>query len=155
MSYKNVFLLLSISILFVSFTVDPIESDLKQARIYFKKARTSENEANQLLSYTASRTSIPIFKAYHGAANALLAKFVFNPFDKLEYMHKGLDLLNNAVTLKQSDIEIRFLRLVIEEHIPPGIPFNNHIVGDRNFIISHLNPNHSYYKEMNDYLNKT
>ncbi len=128
------------------------DNELSLARIYFSKASTEETAANNLKTLTEAKQNEAIFKAYHGASLAILAKYSWNPYKKLENVRNGLLFLNTAVAMNLQDIEIRFLRLSIEEHIPSAISFTKHMQADKDFIIQHLNNSHPNYSTIKSYL---
>ncbi len=128
------------------------EADLILARIYFEKVNVQESAVKNLKILTENKQEKPIFKAYLGAAHCAEAKYSWNPYTKLEKVKSGTNLLNDAVFLETNNIEIRFLRFCIEEHIPAALPYRQHISSDKNFIIKNLNKEHSYYSSMKTYL---
>ena len=77
--------------------------DLNSARVYFQSGRESKSSAEKLLKLTQGKESA-ILKAYNGGATAILAKHQSNPLKKLDYLKKGLIIINNAVLLDAADI---------------------------------------------------
>ena len=62
--------------------------------------------------------SQPLLIAYKGVCKSVEAKYDFWPWDKLNAVNDGLELLNKAVKLDSSSIEIRFLRFSVLHNIP-------------------------------------
>ena len=60
----------------------------------------------------------PLLIAYKGVGKSVEAKYDFWPWDKLNAVNDGLVLLNKAVKLDSSSIEIRFLRFSVLHNIP-------------------------------------
>ncbi|MES2617584.1 MAG: hypothetical protein V4613_06890 [Bacteroidota bacterium] len=126
-------------------------SEIALARIYFEKASTSESAAKSLKAITDAKTN-DVLKAYNGAALAILAKYAWSPYKKLDNVNKGLALLNSAVKSSSSDVEIRFLRFAIEENLPAIISATRHLQEDKTFILKNLVKTHPNYKSIKNYL---
>ncbi len=128
--------------------------ELNTARTYFQNGRDDKSAAEKLQTLTQGKDHA-IFKAYNGGAVATLAKHQNNPYKKLEYLKKGLKIINSAVLLDATDIEIRFVRFAVEENIPSFISFTSHIESDSKMLINNLTASHSNYKMIKAYLLKS
>ena len=154
MPFKRItILLLSCFLVLANTTTE--ETDLTLARLYFERVGTQESAVSNLKILTEAKQAKPIYKAYLGAAYCAEAKYRWNPYAKLERVKTGMGLLNQAVTLESSNIEIRFLRFCIEEHLPGALPYKEHIATDKLFILANLKKEHSYYANMKAYLLKS
>lgn len=151
MSSELKLLLLSFIVFMGSFTMDT-DGNLILARIYFDKAIGTEMAAENLKTLTEDKKDKALFVAYNGAAYALLAKHVWSPYRKLENLNKGLAQLNRSAIMDPNDVEIRFLRLSVEENIPEVIKIKKHINEDKNFIVLHLKPSHAIYQKIKGYM---
>lgn len=147
MRYSLLFLILFLS---SSSAID----ELNTARIYFQNGRDDKSAAEKLQTLTQGKETA-ILKAYNGGAVAILAKHQSNPYKKIEYLKRGLKIINSAVLLDAADIEIRFVRFAVEENIPSFISFTSHIESDKKMLISNLNSSHSNYKMIKAYLLKS
>ena len=128
--------------------------DLNSARAYFQNSKDNQATAEKLQSLTQNQTSA-VLKAYNGASFAILAKHQGNPYKKLEFLKKGLGIINSAVLLDADEIEIRYVRFAIEENIPNFVSFTSHIESDKKMLIGNLNSSHSHYKIIKAYLMKS
>jgi hypothetical protein len=128
--------------------------ELNTARAYFQSGRDDKSAAEKLQTLTQGKETA-IFKAYNGGAVAILAKHQSNPYKKIEYLKKGLKIINSAVLLDAADVEIRFVRFAVEENIPGFISFTSHIEADKKMLLSNLNSSHSNYKMIKAYLLKS
>lgn len=148
--------LMRFSLLFLSLFLLSSSSvdELNTARIYFQNGRNDKSAAEKLQTLTAGKESA-ILKAYNGAAVAILAKHSSNPYKKLEYLKKGLSIINNAVLQDAADLEIRFVRFAVEENIPNFVSFTSHLESDTKMLIKNLNSSHSNYKMIKAYLLKS
>ncbi len=57
-------------------------------------------------------------KAYQAAGNAMMAKVTSNPYSKLVYVKKYIELMDEAVLSEGENVEIRFLRIAIDKNVP-------------------------------------
>jgi hypothetical protein len=127
---------------------------LSEARKYFEQGNDSEVAALTLKKLTEDETD-PVCKAYHGAAYALLAKHYSNPLNKLEALNKGLGIINAAVLENTTEVEIRFIRFSVEEHIPAFVPFTSHVKIDKKHILDNLSSSHTWYAKIKAYMLKS
>lgn len=77
-------------------------------------------------------------EAYVGALLMKKAGIVGNPVDKLSLMKEGHKKLENAIALDKSNVEYRFLRLVIQEKAPSFLGYNDEIDEDSKLVREHL-----------------
>ncbi len=92
--------------------------------------------------------------AYRAATQAILAKPGWNIFKKLGYLRQSRDTFKKAITRDMKDLEIRFLRLSIEHHIPGYLGFSKHITHDKQVIMENIErfKEKSLPKEISDYI---
>ena len=138
---------------FFSFSFIQVD-EVSELRASFQKALTSSKSATELNTLT-SKQETAIKKAYHGVSYTLLGKHATNPIKKLEYLKKGLPILNQAVQDKPLDVEIRFLRFTVEENVPSFVQIERHISSDKYFLVNNLKPSHTYYEYIKNYLKQS
>ncbi len=80
----------------------------------------------------------PTILAYKATAEALTAQLEWNPMRKYELVKSFSKAIDIAVLKDPSSLEIRFLRLCIEYHIPRFLGFSSHMQDDRNNIMAQL-----------------
>jgi len=80
----------------------------------------------------------PTSQAYQAAAEALIAKYSWNPISKIQYLNSAKDLLTQAVSHDNKNIEIRFLRFYIENSLPAYLGKNQNGKEDKQVIIDNL-----------------
>lgn len=87
--------------------------------------------------------------AYKGASITMLSKFKKKVSDKIKTFKEGAKLIESAATSEPNNIEIRMVRLSIQENVPGIVNYKKNIKEDAAFILKH-------YKEQNtslkDYL---
>ncbi len=76
--------------------------------------------------------------AYKGAAGTLQAKYAKTIGDKKKYFLEGASLVEQAVTAEPSNIEIRLIRLSIQENTPKILNYRKNIAEDKTFIVQNL-----------------
>lgn len=79
----------------------------------------------------------PVFLAYQGTSEAMMADCVRGPFKKLDYFNRGRDKLESAIQMKPGNMEIRYLRFQIQIHIPDLLNYDN-IEEDKRFLFNYL-----------------
>lgn len=130
---KNTFLI--ILALFVS--VLATSQDIGKIRSQYPEAVKSEeisSKLNKELSNINS-SSNPVLLAYKGSALTLKAKFVKDRKDKREFFKEGASLIESAVKTDPQNIEIRYIRLSVQENAPKVLKYNKAIQEDKDFIL--------------------
>ena len=92
--------------------------------------------------------------AYTGATEAILAKPGWNIFKKMGHLKRSRDCLDHAVALDFKDVEIRFLRLSIEYHLPGYLGLSPNITQDKQMILDSMDhfENKDLAEEMVDFI---
>src|SRR5690606_4169 len=76
--------------------------------------------------------------AYKGAALTLKAKFAKAIPDKIGFVKEGAKLVESAVAAEPNNVEIRVVRLSVQENVPAIVGYKKNIGEDKNYILSHL-----------------
>src|SRR5690606_25816949 len=109
--------------------------DLKEIRaeypIAVENAETANKLAADLLKVNATK---PILVAYNGAVSTLKAKFAKEKNEKKEFFKEGVSLIESAVTAEPSNIEIRYIRLSVQENSPKFLGYHKNIEQDKEFV---------------------
>lgn len=126
-------------------------SSLNSARSYYRNSENNKEIAVKLENISKNKTE-PIFTAYYGVSQCILASFKFNPYTKLNMLNEGLNIMNKAVTKDSTDIEIRMIRLSVESNIPSFISFKSHIAKDKAYIKKHFDSKHPMADVMKDFI---
>lgn len=116
-------------------------NDAETLRKIFAIASEDANKAKALNAYFEKKVNISNSTelAYKGATVALMAKFSANPYTKLKYVNKALDIVNAAVKREPDNFEIRYLRFSIERNLPAFLNISKNIEADLELIYSYLN----------------
>jgi hypothetical protein len=67
-----------------------------------------------------------------------LAKYMYNPLAKLSAFNVGKKGLEAALSMDSSSIEVRYIRLTIQDNVPSILGYSGNIKSDRRFLIQHL-----------------
>lgn len=135
---------MKLSVFFITFlfvtTSYATEPEIQKVKMLFEASADSKDAANQLLGLlSAVESSSPaLLICYKGAAEMMQAKYVFNPLNKFRSFKKGKRLIETAVTKEPDNLEIRFLRFLIQTNLPGFLNYNDHIEQDKRYLIANL-----------------
>ena len=126
--------------LFFSFLFSFIFSypSLTEVRSDFAAASESGPAVEQLtakLSHIERRDS-KVLVAYKGAAMTLEAKYAEQKEAKAEKFKSGAEWIEYAAAQAPDEVEIRFVRLVIQQNTPPFLRYKKNIEEDKALIFS-------------------
>ena len=85
--------------------------------------------------------------AYKGASIIIISKFESKISDKLKAVKQGIKLIEFAIGIESSNIEIRLIRLSIQENLPKIAKYNKNKSEDKTFLLSHYNEQTNSLKE--------
>ncbi len=113
---------------------------LNDIRSRFSKAVKSEELCTTLYNemIEASGTKNAVFNCYLGVVTVSMAKYTFNPFGKLSYFHNGKRLVESAIAQEPNNIELRFLRCTIQEHVPSFLGYSDNLETDKKMILENI-----------------
>lgn len=132
------FFLLSAKILGSGINADT--SSLNYLRNEFYAAVENEDKTYTLEEFITNNysdnysTYSPIILAYYGGVQALKAKHAFNPISKLSHLISGLNRLEEAIKKNPDNLEIRFMRFSILDHVPGILGYSEERDSDQNKI---------------------
>jgi hypothetical protein len=66
-----------------------------------------------------------VFMAYKGAGRTMMADCVFSPLKKQSYFKEGKELIEDAVSLARNNIEVRFLRFIVQSNLPGFLGYDS------------------------------
>lgn len=115
--------------------------DLAQIRSQYPEAAESSTVATKLNAElkNVTETDKSTLVAYKGGVLTLMAKFAHSKKEKKEFFQEGVDFLQRAVTVDANNIEIRYIRLSVQESSPSFLGYYKNIEEDKKFIIDHFN----------------
>lgn len=118
------------------FSLGAQAQDIARLRKEFVAASSSAGAAEKFLQTTEkiSSSSKPLLLAYKGAALLIGGKYAKVVNDKKKMAREGITLLESAVSKDPDHIEIRTLRLSIQENSPKILKYKTKIEEDRAFV---------------------
>lgn len=116
-----------------------IAVDLPTIREHFRKAKDSQSATeslyNELVGYTMSD---PVVLAYKGASQTLKARFEKNRAKKKVLVGQGIKILEESVKTAPDEVEIRLVRLAIQENAPKILKYKANMKEDKQMILSNF-----------------
>jgi hypothetical protein len=76
---------------------------------------------------------------YKGAVELGMARHDPNVFNKMGYFNDGKEQLEKSITVDPKNLELRFLRLTIQTHLPTFLGYSGQKEADKAFVLSQLN----------------
>jgi len=133
--------------LFVSFFTTP--PDIAKVRENYTKALADEAITDALYTELSSitKTDNEVLVAYKGAVFTLMAKFGKGIGKKTEFFKEGVDLIEYAVSASPENIEIRMIRMSVQEHAPKFLKYHINIPEDKQFILDNYTSTSKVVKE--------
>ena len=115
-------------------------------RAAFPRASDTKERAAafyEMMSRKSARE--PLVQAYLGAAQMIYAKYFTK--NRQEYLRRGKDNIEAAIRQSPQSIEIRMIRLSIQENLPKIVPYHRNIAEDKRFILDHIDSQDDILKE--------
>lgn len=113
-------------------------SNLATVRSQYIEASKSKQKADSFLALVSKEKNSPIFNAYKGAAIALQAKFSTDRKKRKELFIEGVTLLEKSIKDDANNLEIKLIRLSIQENTPKILNYKMNIKEDKSFIIANF-----------------
>jgi len=131
-------ILFSIAFFLLSFVMLPELSKVRKS--YPKAAESSEatQKLHEVLT-SISEDDNAILVAYKGGVSTLMAKYAKGVKNKKAHFKTGISLIEKAIVNKPKNIEIRCIRLGIQENSPKIMKYKNSIEEDKQFLLDHYN----------------
>ncbi|WP_303316728.1 hypothetical protein Q4Q34_07955 [Flavivirga abyssicola] len=127
-------------VLISAISINTLSIDMGTVRNAYKEAAQDHTKIetfnNLLLKIT--KKDDPTLVAYKGAAIALLAKQEKKVKDKKKLFIEGVSYVEHAIEKSSNNIEVRFVRLGIQENTPKLLKYKGHIEEDKQFILKHF-----------------
>jgi len=121
------------------FPVMVLAQDLAAERELYPLAHKDEQTAAELLKLTADAdTAVPTQTAYRGAALMIAAQFASGISGKLKLFNEGKDLMVKVVEAAPESVEVRFLRMTVQENAPGFLLYKGDLQQDKDFILGHF-----------------
>lgn len=140
-------ILLTILVCFISLKNSTL-SEIRQAYSQVNNSTEKQQEFVTLLQKTADDT--PVIRAYRAAATIIVSKSLKGK-QRTDLFKEGTSMLEKTVKEQSDDLEIRLIRLSVQEHLPKFLNYNKNIDDDAQFIKNNLSKIKD--KELLNYVN--
>ena len=126
--------------LIIAISILLLAPKLSELRELYPKATDDKEITDRLFEKleTVTKDDKAALVAYKGAVHTLKAKFAQGIKDKKEYFKSGKELIEFAIAIEPNDIEIRCLRLGVQENSPKVVKYRADIEADKQFILDHF-----------------
>lgn len=129
------------------FVTASLSSDLSELRKLYPKAATSKENAEVFFNKTTEiKSTDPVLMGYKGIAFTLKAKFEKELSKKKSNFKTGAEILEESIQKAPENIELRALRMSVQENSPKILNYNKNIQEDKNIIISNFSKSKSEVK---------
>lgn len=112
--------------------------NLEFIRSNYAKAATSEKICKTLISALSGTNNTAVETGYLGALKAISANYTSNPFSKLSSFIEGKNKIETAINSSPENVELRFIRLSIQQNCPGFLGYSGNINTDKEFIRSNI-----------------
>lgn len=112
--------------------------DLDDVRNDFNKGVKDEELCEKHFKALEKNAKTPVEKGYEAAFHMFMAKHTGNPIKKMSYFNGGKKKLENQIKSNPNNIELRFIRLCIQYHIPSYLGYRDDIERDKDFLVENL-----------------
>ncbi|MFY1045154.1 hypothetical protein [Chryseobacterium sp. GP-SGM7] len=111
-------------------------SDLEALRNAYSKANSSNEGAKNFIEVADKKSSSdPIITGYKAAAEILEAKVTTEKNKRKSFVKSGATNLENVIKTNPNNIELRLIRMSVQENIPKIVGYSKNLKEDKMFII--------------------
>lgn len=131
--------------LFLIFSNIPEIADIR--KLYSSMVNTESNAkefASKLADITKENNKTLV--AYKGASIVVMSKYKKENSEKSKNFKEGAKMVEFAVTSEPDNIEIRLIRLSIQEKAPKILKYNGNMKEDKTFLLEHYKESSSALK---------
>lgn len=122
-------------------------SDLEALRNAYSKANLSNEGAKNFIKIADKRSSSdPIITGYKAAANILEAKVTTEKNKRKTFIKSGATSLENVIKANPNNVELRLIRMSVQENIPKIVGYNKNLKEDKIFILNNYPKQNSALK---------
>lgn len=124
-------------------------ADIEEIRKMYPNASKSEASAKEFTAKIAavSDDSDKTLWAYKGASLTLVAKFANKIPAKISNLKEGAKMIDGAAASQPNNIEIRLIRLSVQENLPKIVNYKKNKAEDKAFILAHFKEQSGALKE--------
>ncbi|HZJ19005.1 MAG TPA: hypothetical protein VFD35_01465 [Pricia sp.] len=111
--------------------------DLETVRQDYRKASVSEEATKTLYDDLTAigQNDAPVLVAYKGAVTTMMAEYAEGIKNKKSFFKEGRDLLEYAIETEPKNVEIRCIRLSVQENVPKITGYHKNKDEDKQFVL--------------------
>ncbi|CAZ96195.1 hypothetical protein Q4603_15555 [Zobellia galactanivorans] len=133
--------------------------DLSRVRTAYVEASGNESATIALNDdlVSVAKTDNKTLVAFKGAVTTMMAKYAKGIKEKKTFFKEGAELLEFAIAAEPDNVEIRCIRLSVQENVPKITGYTKNIEEDKQFIIENFNtiPNKNSKDFVKGYISKS
>ena len=122
----------------MSFVSSELESITTIRELYFQSVSSQKTTESLLSLLDDQPQDEAVVWGYKGAAQSLMAKHVWNPVNKMDWLAKCEKSFNKATAIDAKNIEVRFLRFAYQHYLPAFLGHSKNIDEDIKVICEQL-----------------
>ncbi len=122
---------------FILQTTYPQSTVLRKLYTFAVAQKDSADRFTGLLAPVGDQ-SAPVLRCYKGVASMVQARYAPNPLTKLALFRKGKAWIEGAVNADTTNLEMRYLRLTIQDNLPAILNYKDAILQDRRYLQAHI-----------------
>lgn len=112
-------------------------SDLEVLRNAYSKANSSNEGAKNFIEVANNKSSSdPIIIGYKAAAEILEAKVTTEKNKRKSFVKSGATSLESVIKANPSNVELRLIRMSVQENIPKIVGYSKNLKEDKAYILS-------------------
>lgn len=108
--------------------------------VEFHKLNTKKEEVQFMNKY--NEVTSPTIQAYVCAVKMKQAEYAFNPISKMKIFNTTKKKLEVLIKENPNNIDLRYVRLMLQERIPSFLGYNKAIENDKKFLTTKLKAKH-------------
>lgn len=122
-------------------------SDLEALRNAYSKANLSNEGAKNFIAIAEKKTSSdPVVTGYKAAAEILEAKVTTEKNKRKSFVKSGATSLENVIKNNPNNIELRVIRMSVQENIPKIVGYSRNLKEDKTFIVKNYSKQNAALK---------
>ncbi|WP_419869582.1 hypothetical protein [Chryseobacterium sp. CT-SW4] len=122
-------------------------SDIEALRSSYAKANSSNENARNFISLAEKKTSSdPVVSGYRAAAKIMEAKVTTEKGKRKSFVKTGATQLESIIKSNPNNMELRVIRLSVQENIPWIVGYHSSIKDDKTFILNNYAKQNSALK---------
>ena len=129
---------MKLSIFIISLFVTVVNFDIEEIRALYKQTDGSKENTIVLFNklQSISEKDGNVLLAYKGASIAMKGRFEKGAKQKTTIFKEGISLVEAALLKEPKNMEIRFIRLSIQQNSPKVLKYKKNIDEDKDFVLS-------------------